>query len=83
MSIPHETEFVFLCNYHDHCIQERGINILGLNTRSNYDSRSGYKDNFVSCLCSTRKQRNVIKALADAGALNVEVGMFNLSNVFE
>ena len=34
---------------------------------------------YVSCVCSTWKQKKILRALGVAGAFNIQVGMFNLS----
>lgn len=55
-------------------LQELEINILGLNTRSNRETTEGYKDNYVSCVCSESTLKKVVKELEDAGAVQVKTG---------
>ena len=56
-------------------IQNHGINLLGVNTRSDRESSPGYKDNYVKCSCSELAIFNVVKDLEAIGAVRIKVGM--------
>lgn len=56
-----------------HEIGNRGINLLGVNTRSDRESSPGYKDNYVKCSCSELAIFNVVRDLEAIGALRIKV----------
>lgn len=64
--------------YHDYYIfvkfQALKISILGLNTRSKRETESGYRNNYVCCLCSERKLQKVVQALEENDAIKVTTG---------
>ena len=55
-------------------VQNRGINLLGVNTRSDRESSPGYKDNYVKCSCSEVAIFNVVRDLEAIGAVRIKVG---------
>ena len=55
-------------------VQNRGINLLGVNTRSDRESSPGYKDNYVKCSCSELAIFNLVRDLEAIGALRIKVG---------
>ena len=48
--------------------------MIGLNTRANRETISGFRDNYVKCLCSERKEKKVVNDLHKIGALSITVG---------
>lgn len=45
-----------------------------MNTRSNRETTTEYKDDYVSCVCSESKLQKVVNALEKAGAIRVVSG---------
>ena len=61
-------------------LPQRGINIIGLNTRSNRESSiPNYEYNYVKCKCSEWTETLICKDLEQhAGARNITVGLYYL-----